>query len=477
VQIAGLDLDPMLDLNGIRSGDVGYLPVGGRLADAAAAGAEVRILLAGKIAARLLPLPLLRGFRDSVRHADQLRSWRAAESEATFAQATLAGCVLVDYSGPLLGANHQKVVVIGRGGELTAFVGGIDLAADRFDSPPHDRKRLNNDRWGWHDAAVRLRGPAAARVHEIFAQRWNEAATLPRRWFLRRHPLRVASLNPQRPAAAPTAAVPQEPERNPEMAVRVLRSVPARKVYSMLPARRRPWQSLSASGTHEVYSTIVHALSTAQRYVYLEDQYLHEYIGGNSEFELYPHLLAAAARGAKVILVGSGVRDPDDPGLNCRPINRRLNHDLRYKIVDRLNAEDDADVAVYRVEHLTVHTKLLLVDDAFACIGSANMFSRSMNGTDSEVSTAVSTTTSLVRDLRVQLWAEHLRAPLTSQLRLSLEHLDLALGIWRPKWLPDSQPTSTWLQPGHPVGYEPTEVVLHAVWPSNLARGTRIKSG
>jgi phosphatidylserine/phosphatidylglycerophosphate/cardiolipin synthase-like enzyme len=114
---------------------------------------------------------------------------------------------------------------------------------------------------------------------------------------------------------------------------------------------------------------------------------------------------------------------------------------------------------------VTVHAKIWLIDDMFACIGSANMFSRSMVGTDSEMSTAVATSTSFVRDLRVRLWAEHLRAPLTAELTRSLEDLDLALGMWRPEWTPAEQPASTWREPGSPAGYQPTESVLRAVWP------------
>jgi phosphatidylserine/phosphatidylglycerophosphate/cardiolipin synthase-like enzyme len=205
--------------------------------------------------------------------------------------------------------------------------------------------------------------------------------------------------------------------------------------------------------------------------VYLEDQYLMEYVGGSTEFELYPHLRDAARRGAKVILLGSGVRDPEDPGVNVRGINRGLNRDLRRKIVDRLDDEDEIDFAVYRVEHLTVHAKIILVDDEFACIGSANMFSRSMGGTDSEVSTAVATPTALVRDLRVRIWAEHLRTPLTPGLRSSLEDLDAALGMWRAEWLPPGSSPSMWREPNDPPGFAPAESVLRTVWPDpELAR-------
>jgi phosphatidylserine/phosphatidylglycerophosphate/cardiolipin synthase-like enzyme len=466
VQISGLDVDPELDLCGLALGEHGYLALGERLATVAGSGADVRVLLAGKVAARSLPFASLAGFRDSVRHANQLREWRPAGSVTSNSVVTpLAGCVLVDYAGPLLGSNHQKVVVVSRDGQLTAFVCGIDLVADRFDSAPHDHLRLGEERWGWHDAAVRLHGPAAVRVYAVLAQRWCEAATLPRRWVVRRHPLRVNPLNPRRPAAPLPPPAAQPARESAGTAVRVLRSVPARKVDSVVPARRRSWQTLPDSGVREIHETIVQALSAAHRYVYLEDQYLMEYVGGSTEFELYPHLRDAARRGAKVILLGSGVRDPEDPGVHVRRINRDLNRDLRRKIVDRLDAEDEIDFAVYRVEHLTVHAKIILVDDEFACIGSANMFSRSMGGTDSEISTAVATSTSLVRDLRVKLWAEHLRTSVGPALRASLEDLDVALGIWRAEWRAEGTSLSMWHEPGDPAGFAPAESVLRAVWP------------
>ena len=118
-----------------------------------------------------------------------------------------------------------------------------------------------------------------------------------------------------------------------------------------------------------------------------------------------------------------------------------------------------------------MHAKLTLIDDAFANIGSANIFSRSMFGTDSEMSAAVATSTSLVRDLRVAVWGEHLRAPMKAALRASLEDLDLALGIWRPDWLPDGVAPSTWLVPGSPEGFEPSERVLFLVGPPERSVG------
>jgi hypothetical protein len=81
-----------------------------------------------------------------------------------------------------------------------------------------------------------------------------------------------------------------------------------------------------------------------------------------------------------------------------------------------------------------------------------------MGGTDRELSVAVTTTTSLVRDLRVRLWAEHLRTPVPAALRSQLENLDTSLGIWRPEW--SDAPDRQWREPGRPEGFAPGKRAL-----------------
>ncbi len=458
VLVTGLTVDPEIDLAGREPGDPGHLPLGERLAAAADRGALVRVSLAGRVWASSIPSSVLGDFRVNVGRAHRLRGWRPAGSSAT----PLAGSVLVDFAGSLPGSNHAKAVVVSRGGMLTAFVGGIDLEPHRYDAGPHDRLRLDGARWGWHDMAVRLRGPAAARVWDALAARWAEAATLPRKRYWR-DPLHLVALNPGTFAPAPPPAPEQAAVPAEGTSVRVLRSLSRRKFTSLLPGRSIDWDALPRSGYQEIFATVTSAIAAARRYVYIEDQYLGEELGGRRRYELYPVLHDAAARGVKVILVGSGVRDPDDPGVHVRPINRSLNRDLRVKIADQLDRAHRADLAVWRLEHATVHAKLVLVDDAFACIGSANMFARSMGGVDNELSAAVQTTTSLVRDLRVRVWGEHLRTPLTDGVRAALADLDLALGIWDERWLPPAAAPGTWRSPGTPAGFAPAERVLARV--------------
>ena len=80
----------------------------------------------------------------------------------------------------------------------------------------------------------------------------------------------------------------------------------------------------------------------------------------------------------------------------------------------------------------------MLIDDEFAEIGSANFMDRSMNdtgvpGDDSEVSVCAVSTAPFVRDLRTELWSEHLRATSAAQ-RAEVTDLARSLGFWRPAW-------------------------------------------
>jgi hypothetical protein len=69
-----------------------------------------------------------------------MRAWTPSARDT--ATPPLHNRVLLDWSGPAMGSNHQKFVVFCLGGELTAYVGGLDLSPSRYDTAPHDRLRL-----------------------------------------------------------------------------------------------------------------------------------------------------------------------------------------------------------------------------------------------------------------------------------------------------------------------------------------------
>ncbi|MDQ4115716.1 MAG: phospholipase D-like domain-containing protein [Actinomycetota bacterium] len=454
----GLQIESDMDLSGRRPGDDGYRSLADVLAEKADAGVDVRILLTAAVFSGSVPGVRIGPFRANVFAA---RAFRAHPS--------LRERVLLDWSGAGIGCHHQKMVVLHVGGELTAYVGGLDLSANRYDAEPHDRLSIGDERWGWHDGAVRLRGPAAARVWETYRGRWVEAASLPPRstYF---PPARWEEMNPEPFLTDLPHAPPVPPYPSPGTAVQVLRSFRPWKIDQYFTLYRKHWEVLPRRGVHEVFHALSTAIRAARHYVYLEDQYFYEAPGGRRAFRLYGLLRDAAERGVKIVLVCSGRKDPADAGVN--KFRRRVTGDIQRGVIDKLRPADRGNVMMHRIEDLTVHTKLMLVDDVFASVGSANFFSRSMRGTDTELSTVLVTTGHQVRDLRVRLWAEHLRTPLSDELRPFLEDIDLAIGVWHPYWLPPDAPAGTWRRAGYPAGFAPDERVLVPVgpWPEPSPR-------
>jgi len=443
--VVGLQLDPDVDLRGRASDAPGHEPVGALLVAAAARGVDVRVIIAGSVFTGGMPFRF-GPFPDNLRTATRLRGWPAPGADPGD-PAPLAARVLLDWSGHRLGTNHQKAVVVTNADGLTAFVAGMDIARHRFDGPPHDTMRLGDHPWGWHDAGQRIRGPAARAVWETIRARWREATSLPARpaWVPGQG---VVALNPARPATPPDPGPGPEtrPIASPGRSLQVMRSYGPWKRHPPSPFGRRRWAYLPERGVREIFATLAAAIDGARRFVYVEDQYFREYPGGDRRYELYGHLRDAAARGVRVLLVGSGVRRPDDVGDG--PANTRLPGDIARKVVAPLDDRGRANVALYRIEGVTVHSKIVLVDDRFACLGSANLFSRSMAGTDHELSVAVVDTGEAVRDLRVRLWSDHLRLdPRHPDVARDLGDLDVALGAWRSSWAGAHPRDAAWNAP------------------------------
>ena len=191
-----------------------------------------------------------------------------------------------------------------------------------------------------------------------------------------------------------------------------------------------PWSISPAGGVHEVRRTLLTALAAAQRYIYVEDQAF------DATGTLFPALVAACKRGVRVIAVVPGSLDPNDGTVG--PANGTLSSAVTSGLLAHLTPAEQHNLAVWRLDGITVHSKLILIDDEFLADGSANFMDRSMRftgiqGDDSELSVAAVSAGSLVSDLRVQLWAEHLQAAGPAALA-EIRDLAKSLGFWRPAW-------------------------------------------
>jgi phosphatidylserine/phosphatidylglycerophosphate/cardiolipin synthase-like enzyme len=155
-------------------------------------------------------------------------------------------------------------------------------------------------------------------------------------------------------------------------------------------------------------------------------------------------------------MVSSGKGDPDDfPSASLT--HRHLTNDVVNELLKGLTRDFQCNVAVWRVENLTIHAKVMVIDDVFAAIGSANIHSRSMFGDDSELHVALVDISEAAKKFRMRLWAEHLRiphGPLDPDVGPALANLDIALGIWRSEWQSPSVP-GMWREPNNPPGFFP----------------------
>jgi phosphatidylserine/phosphatidylglycerophosphate/cardiolipin synthase-like enzyme len=340
----------------------------------------------------------------------------------------LEGCVLLDWGGRTPDSRHDKSTVIfsAATGQLRAFVGGIDFASERISDPQHTPPHADQTP-SWHDAGLELFGSAAEAVLDNFITRWIETATLP--------PASVSYggvaelFNPLIESTPPTpASGVGHPISSGGPSVRVLRSYDTiRALRVWRETRNLPWHSLP-SGVHEVLRILTRAINGAQSYIYIECQTLNPSsdIFYYQHSSLYPLLSAACARGVKVILICYDAGSPT------------MSPEIRERILQPLTATQRDNFSLYWVEDCRLHSKIVLVDDEFSCIGSANMWDRSMNGTESELSAAYVHTgesNSQVADLRVWLWAEHLRVPAAdTAARVELRDLTIGLGVFRTSW-------------------------------------------
>jgi phosphatidylserine/phosphatidylglycerophosphate/cardiolipin synthase-like enzyme len=250
--------------------------------------------------------------------------------------------------------HHEKLVLVD---DRVAYVGGIDLTSfggNRLDSSSHERR----DGVGWHDACLRLEGPIVADVAEHYRLRWRGSLPAPE---------------------APGAAGGIEAQ--------LVRTVPEH-LYDALPR-----------GEFTILESYLRALRGAERFVYLESQFLWS-----------PELIAVLA---------DKLRDPPHPDfrvvvvLPANPNNGKDTTRGQLGVLVDAAKEGGADERFLACtlfqpggNPVYVHAKIGIVDDAWMTVGSANLNEHSLFN-DSEVNVVVREE-AFVRAARLRLWEEHL---------------------------------------------------------------------
>jgi phosphatidylserine/phosphatidylglycerophosphate/cardiolipin synthase-like enzyme len=195
-------------------------------------------------------------------------------------------------------------------------------------------------------------------------------------------------------------------------------------------ANFQPW---SPDGERTIWADLRHAIDRAKRYIYIEEQYL---VAPMLRDALQAALAKPGSELSVVIVISDRCEDfpvvADQPGYDR----------ARYIFIKDLRL--DPRVQVFSIKDYYVHTKVTIVDDVFATIGSANMNRRGLTH-DAELNAFVldgrveDGVRKFARDLRTRLWAEHLGMPLTAASFAALNDLDRALAILRNQRPPTSR--------------------------------------
>ena len=283
-----------------------------------------------------------------------------------------------DSTHPLDASHHQKILVID---DAMAFCGGIDITASRWDTREHKdkdpgRKRPFTGRRyePWHDASMAVDGDAARALGELTRKRWKAATG--------------DELPPPPDGSDPW---PQE-------------LAPSFQGVSVAISRTRGHEGPN-SEVREIEALFLDLIACARRFVYVETQYFAS------------RIIAEA--------IGARLEEPDGPEfviVNPKTAEGWLDEEVmspaRHQLMQALAGKDRfGRFRIYTPvseggTDIYVHAKVMMVDDRFLRVGSANMNNRSM-GLDSECDLTIDGSERedvrrKIAELRTDLMAEHL---------------------------------------------------------------------
>ncbi len=287
----------------------------------------------------------------------------------------------LDSAHPVGAAHHQKIIVID---DCLAFCGGIDMTADRWDTPEHqdsDARRvqpIGRAYAPWHDATTAVDGDLARALGELARERWRLGTGE------RLAPLQLG-LDCWPSELSPTIE---------NVDVGIARTLP---------------QQEGQSEVREIEALYLAAIRQARRTIYLESQYF----ACRTIAEALARRLSEA-EGPEIVLVL--------PKTTEGWLEEKTMGGARYKLSHLLWRSDvygrcgiyypvtKDSVPIY------VHAKIMVVDDILLRVGSSNLNNRSM-GFDTECDLALEVTEAsengtemreTILKLRLELLCEHL---------------------------------------------------------------------
>lgn len=289
-----------------------------------------------------------------------------------------------DGEHPLGSCHHQKVVCIdGR----FAMIGGIDITRDRWDTRAHidhDRRRRNPAGRYFpphHDTSAAVAGEAARALDELCRIRWERATG--------------EKLGPP----------PRDQDEDPDL-IPWPETVPVEATDVRVAIARTLPSYKSADGVHEIETLTLRAIRDARHRIYVENQYfasrtVARAIAERLREENPPEIVVITPLAADGWLEEKAM---DTARAQHVALCRKCDHSGRFRIYYPVTRGG---------KDIYVHAKVMIIDDRFLKIGSANLNNRSM-GFDTESDIALHCQTdniahrAAIRRRMIDLVAEHL---------------------------------------------------------------------
>ncbi|HJV65600.1 MAG TPA: phospholipase D-like domain-containing protein [Geomonas sp.] len=284
--------------------------------------------------------------------------------------------------------HHQKFVIID--GKI-AFVGGMDICSSRWDDRFHqeanpDRVDVNGSPYGsYHDIQSYHTGPIVKELLDLFAERWADSGG--------------------KGLIIPTADLPISLDTTHAF------PMPAAQVAVSRTRARNP--QTERGEIFEIRRLFIDAIMSAEKVIYLENQYF-------SSQAIYWSLIARMAMAGRprlqiVMMLPDRLPLTEEVFLGLPQVKMiRSLQEVAEKTGHVFSVYSSTALIDDGTRKMTfIHSKLLLVDDRFLTIGSANATNRSM-GLDTELNVSWEADpasepelAAAIRELRCSLLAEH----------------------------------------------------------------------
>ena len=285
--------------------------------------------------------------------------------------------------------HHQKVVIVD--GKI-AFAGGIDICSNRWDDRFHlknntERTDIEGSIYSaYHDIQSYFTGPVVKALSELFTKRWLDSGG---------EALKLPAVHSQIQLAAAEAF-----------------PLPTHQVA--VSRTQAQIDSIGQKGIHEIRHLFIDAIMSADRLIYLESQYF-------SSQAIYWSLIARMTTPDRpllqiIMILPDRLSFTEELFLGLPQVKmlRSLQH-VAEKTGHSLRVYSSAALEDDGKRRMTfIHSKLLLVDDRFLTVGSANATNRSM-GLDTELNVSWEAAdpagqlelVAAIRGVRTSLLAEH----------------------------------------------------------------------